>query len=494
MNKIYILIFIISFTNVNSQELLFERNVKLESFFNKDKKESFPVVNYDSKEIVMFLLDKKEIKSFLFDMNYVLKDSFATTRPKGKYNILLGHTFENNSYNLIFTNENKTRFLVKTINIANKSAEYKELELKIKGEKFLESFSYKNNLYIITIKNSSSILNIYEFNGKALPKIKQIDLSNYKFSKSSRSLSYVLFNNTSAKRENIILNKINNLNPNPIDLSSFANKIYCYNNKIFITLDVYQDFTKIISVDLSNFESNVVDFDFPTVDCKYDLGVNSNSFLLGDNIYQVSGCKNELYFFISNIYSKVKLKEWRVKKDEIIDFKNTPLIQLGGAFNKNKKYKELSETEQILRKMGASNIGVSAYKVNDKLEITIGGFKKMNTKEFIGALAAAGAMTASASSSGLMGSNNSNYYYNTTMYTYQNYSYARSVYFKSLLNENLENIKGDINENAFDKIREYNRDHQKELSTETIFKVNDYYVFGYYNKKEKKYYLLKFED
>ncbi len=495
MNKVYILIFIMSFTNINSQELLFERDVKLKSFFNEDKKESFPVVNYDSKEIAMFLLDKKEIKSFLFDMNYVLIDSFATTRPKGKYDILLGHTFENDNYNLIFTNENKTKFFIKSINIGDKHFNHKELEIKIKGEKFLESFSYKNNLYIITIKNSSSILNIYEFKGREITRIEKIDLSNHKFSKSSRSLSYVLFNNTSAKREYIILNKIDNKNPNPIDLSSYANKIYCYNNKMFITLDVYQNYTKVISINLSNFESNVFDFKFPEIDCKYDVGVNSNSFLLGDKIYQVSGCKNELYFSISNINSKVKLKEWNVKKNEIIDFKNTPLIQLGGAFNKNKKYKELSETKQILRKMGAGNIGVSAYKVNDKLEITIGGFKKMNTKEIIGALAAAGAMTAGAkSSSGFMGSKNSNYYYNSTMYTYQNYSYARSIYFKSLLNEELENITGSINENAFDKIREYNKNHQKELSTETIFKVDDYYVLGYYDKKEVKYYLLKFKE
>ncbi len=496
MNKIYILLFLLSFIGTNSQELLFEREVKLKSFFNEDKKESFPVVNYDNKSIVMFLLDKEEIKSFLFDMNYILIDSFTTTRPKRKYDILLGHTYENNNYNLIFTNDNKTKFFIKTINIGDKRFKYKELDIKIKKETFLESLSYNNNLYIITIKNSSSILNIYEFKGREISRIEKIDLSNHNFTKASRSLYYALFNSTSARKENIILSKIDNKNPNPIDLSSFENKIYCYNNKIHITLDLYPNFTKLISIGLTNFEANLIDFKFPKVDCDYDLGINSNSYLLGDKIYQINGCKNELYFSISDIYSNKKLKEWNVKKNEVINFKNTPLIQLGNAFNKNKKYRELNETEQILRKMGGSNIGVSAYEKNDNLEITIGGYKKMNTKGFLAAIGSAG-IVMSAGAAGVLvplGSNNRNYYYNTTMYTYESYSYARSVYFKSLLNKNLENITGSINENVFDKIKKYDKEHKKELSTETLFKVYDYYVLGYYDKKEAKYFLLKFED
>lgn len=168
---------------------------------------------------------------------------------------------------------------------------------------------------------------------------------------------------------------------------------------------------------------------------------------------------------------------------------------MGGAFNKNKKYRELDETEQIFRKIEGGNIGISAYKSKDYVEITIGGYKKMVTKELIAA-ATAGALvsTGATLSNQATGPSNSNYYYNPTMYSYQNYSHARSVYFKSLFNESLENIKGSLKDNAFDKIRKYIDDNRKDLSTETIFKVYNYYVLGYYNKKEGKYYLLKFVD
>lgn len=499
MNKIHIILLFITSIHLNSQELLYERDVKLKAFFEQEKKESFPVVNYEKNEIVMFLLDKKEIKSFLFDMNYVLKDSFTTSRPKGKFDYLLGYTFDDDKYNLIFTNENKTKFFNKSINIKHKRYGYNELELKLKRENFLESFSYRNNFYFITLKKSSSILSVYEIKGNKISRVKKIDLSGHKFTKSSRSLYYVLYNNKSEKKDVNVLNKIDNKNPNSIDLASNPNKIYCYNNTIHITLDVYDNFTKVISINMEDFKFNVNDYDMAKVDCDHDLGIKSNSYLLEDKIYQVSGCKNELYFSISDINTGKKLKERNVKKDDVIDFKNTPLIQLGGTFNKNKKYRELNETEQILRKIEASRIGVSAYEVNGNLEITIGGYKKMATKELIaiGAVVTIGGAvlaTGVPSYREAVDPNNHYYYSNPTMLSYKSYSYARSVYFKSLLNNDFENITDNINDNAFDKVRKHEIDHRKEISSETMFKVNDYFVYGYYNKKKSKYYLLKFKD
>ena len=185
MKNLILFALIINISSIlNSQEVLHEREVKLKSFFlSTDKNESFPVVNAENGEIGLFLLDKKEIKSLLFDKNYVLKDSFITDKPKGKFDVLLGNTFENNNYTLFFTNDKKTKFLAKSINIINKKSSFKELEIKLKGEEFIESIKYNNNLYIITIKRVSSILNVYEFKGAEISRIGKIDLSKHKFSK-----------------------------------------------------------------------------------------------------------------------------------------------------------------------------------------------------------------------------------------------------------------------------------------------------------------------
>jgi len=494
MRKIFFLLFFIAFTsNINSQEILVEKEIKLRSFFlSKNKKDVFPVVNKERTEIQMFLLDNKEIRGLTFNMDYILKDSFTTFRPKGKFNILLGNTYHDKNYTLFFTNENKTKFSVKSINIINKQSKFKELDLKLKGEEFLESISYNNKLYIITIKRKSSKLYIYEFVDDQTGVKKEIDLSKERFSKSFKTLFYVLFHTNSALKEKIVLNKIDHKNPNSIDLVSFPNKIYCYNNTIYITMDVYDEYTKVISIDLTNFKSNVIDYPFAEVDCAYDLGIRSNSYLFENNIYQISGCKKELYFSIADIKNGSKYKEWRYKKDDAIDLKNTPLIQLGGAFHKNENYKELDETKQILKKIEDGNIGISVYKPKEDIEVTIGGYAKLFTKELIGV--ALMGFAAGVGGTPNIGPSNNNYYSNPTMYSFQNYAHARSVYFKSLFNQNLDHIKGNVSDNAFDKIRIFANENANNFSVVTIFKVSNYYVLGYYDKTKKKYYLLKFID
>lgn len=495
MRHLSLVVFIILIcAKLSSQELMYQRDVKLKSFLNKEKIQSFPLVNSENEEIGMFLLDKDEIRSYLFDFNYALKDSFTTNRTKGSVDILLGHTFENNNYSLIFTNKNKNKFSSTSIDVINKKTNSKEIDIKLKKEIFLESFSYNNRLYILTIKDKSSILKLYELKNREIVRESDIDFTDHKLSKNNKKLHYLLFNNTAAINEGIILNKIDNKNPNSIDLASYPNKIYCYNNTIYITIDLYKEYTKLISIDLTTFTPNIDDYSFPKVDCDNDLGISSNSYLLDNKIYQISGCANELYISISNFTNGTKIKEWNVSKNEDIDFKNTSLIQLGGTFNKNKKHKELTETQQFLRKIETGNVGISAYKTQDNLELTIGGYKKMATKEIAAAVASGVIFIGGVPYNSSIGSSNPYYYSNTTFYGFLNYSYARSVYFKSLLNENLENITESIQGNAFDKIRDFLIDKKNEISTETIFRVNGYYILGYYNKKEEKYYLLKFEN
>jgi len=512
MKYLFLLLFLISF-KISSQELLFEKEIKLRStFFTQIDNKSFPILNKTNNETGLFLIDRKEIKSYLFNENYILINTFSTNTPKAKYRILLGNTYKDNNYHLIFTNEKKNRFLKKTINILDKKSRYSELDIKFKKETYLESISYNDKFYIITIKRGKSILYIYEIDGDKYGKVGTIDLSEHQFTKNSKSLNYILTHTTSALRDNVLLKKIDNKNPNSVDITSFANKMYCYDNTIFITLDVFNDLTKIISIDLNSFDYEVKDYHLPNINC--ELGLRSNSYLLKDNIYQVSGCKNELYFSVSSLNDGTKLKEWHINKNEAISFKNTPFIQLGGAFKKNEKYKELKDTEHFLRKIDDGNIGISAYELNNNIEITIGGYKKMQTKQIISALAISGGIVAG----GLLNVNNSNdmnCFYNPTNYCFNNYFYctnmynnnsmsynsshnfnnahARSIFFKSLFNENIENIKGEMNENAFDKIWMYVAERNK-LSTMTVFKVEKDYILGYYNTKEKKYYLYKFLD
>lgn len=119
---IYVLI-ILSF-RLFSQDLLFEQDITLKSVF-KDKRESFPIVNNDKNEIVLFLLDNKEIYSLLFNKKYELIDSYTTNRPESKFKILLGHSADSISYHMFFTNDKKNQFYIKSVNLIERKADDK---------------------------------------------------------------------------------------------------------------------------------------------------------------------------------------------------------------------------------------------------------------------------------------------------------------------------------------------------------------------------------
>ncbi len=82
----------------------------------------------------------------------------------------------------------------------------------------------------------------------------------------------------------------------------------------------------------------------------------------------------------------------------------------------------------------------------------------------------------------------------STMFVYNNYLKKKSVYFKTLIDINSMNrIEGEVLKNGFEKIKEFEDENKYKIISKTIFKIKDNYIFGYYNKTDKKYYLRSFE-
>ena len=143
----------------------------------------------------------------------------------------------------------------------------------------------------------------------------------------------------------------------------------------------------------------------------------------------------------------------------------------------------------MLRKLLAGSLGISVYETGNKLEVLLGGIKESPSTGNMLAMGLIGAVAVPLISGGA--------YYavpNYTMNSYSSYTNSRSVYFKCLFDkQNLEHVAGDPNQNPFDKIKEFISTIQTPQSTQTIFKLNDYFVLGYYSPDEKKYYLRKFK-
>ncbi len=496
MKKVILLLLMISTCVSFSQEILMEQDIQLKSIF-KDKRESYPVLNEKNGKLILFLLDDKTITELRLNQKYIITNNFSIERPGKKYKILLGSSIVENQCYLLFTNENKNKILVKSINNAPNKDSEKLLAINFKDERFLEAIGFKNTTYILTVKRLSSLLKLHEVKGKEIVNSIEFDFSKFKFSEDTYPiLSYILNQRTDPLRFTSDIYLVDNKNPNPLDITSELYKIYCYSDKIFISFDNYFDHTKLITIDLNDYTYSLKEYNHGKIECGDAYKKQSNSYLYDNNLYQIMVCRHELLLSVLDIEANSVLKEWRVNKTEDISFKNSDLVQKGSSISllQNEEF-ELSTTKQFLRKITHSSPGVSIYKLPYVLEVTIGGYAEYSSN--VGGIMMVSPGTSVSTPYGLI-STPPVYHYNPTMYSYNRSKSSRSVYFKSLLDQStFEHVDGEIQVNAFDRIEEYYdlvNDTSSVFTAETLFKVDDYYIYGYYHTTEKKYYLRKFED
>lgn len=484
-------VFLVSSVQLFSQEVVFAKDIHLTSFID-NKREAFPVVNSEKNEIALFLLDNKVINSLLIDKNFGLVNSFAIDRPVGMTQEILGHSADSYGYHLFFTNGRKNKFYTRSIDVLGNRYQGRHQDIKLKGEKFLESVSYKNKFYLLTVKKKSSVLKLYVFEGNNLQRTETFDFSAHAFSDTYfPELYYALQEGISLGKTTFNIQKIEINNPNPLDLTSKPVKIYYYDNKLFLTLDNSYVATKIITIDLQDFTSSLKLYEQGNPVCDRII-LKSNSYLYNNMLYQITGCKDELYYSVLDIRTGALLKDFTIYKEEEIPFKNTPLIQEGGAtIFVQGETRELNRTKQVLRKITASDVGISVYPAQDQLELTIGGYKEIKT----GSGGSVPMMMPGGISTPYGTASVPTYHYNPTMYGFDKYSNSRTVYFKSLLDKNnFEHVPGEISYKAYDRIKDYQEKIRNEINTETIFRVGEMYIFGYYKRGDKKYYLRSFRD
>jgi hypothetical protein len=481
---------------IYSQEVVFDRYITLKSFF-KEKRESFPIVNSEKEEVLLFLLDNAEIKAVKFNKDFEMMDTFSMERPIIKFNVPLGHSIDDEGYHLFFSNDKYNEFYTQSIDFNSKNAVDKELLLKLNEERFLETISYNDNFYLITIKKRSSILKIYTFEGNNLLRTDELDFSDHNFSNNGYSRLFDVFGeNNGTFKLFMKVHKIDNTNPNPLDLTTKENKIYYYNGHIYITLDNNIENTKIITISLSDYSNKVDFYNQLDISCGESTIIKSNSYLFMDYLYQIKGCKYELSFRVIDLKNNSIVKAYRVKENEEINFRNTPIIQEGGVtIFAQEIEKELEVTKQILKKISTSDIGITARLSNNNIELTMGGYKDFQT-----GVIGAGGMKIPTSISNIETpygtlSRPATYHYNPTMYGYSSYTNSRAVYFKSLLETTeFNHVTGEVTDNAYDKIKDYVKDKDEVMLSKTIFKIDNHYVLGYYIKAERKYYLIRFEE
>lgn len=465
-----------------------EQDIYLRSYLS-DRRDVYPIVDDLSDTIALFLIDSDTINAQTYNKTYESLDSYKCPRPNGKFNTLIGNTVGNHKYNLFFTNKRKKEFLIKSIDCNNHSSSEQIVPFKLRKEDYIESVCYKKKLYILSRIHLSSIYKLRVWEGTKLASCIEHDFTNIL---TVNSIPDRITDDIYDTPSTTTISKIKRIecnNPNPLDITSETNKLYCYDNKIILSFDNEKDKTILITIDLNKYTYTTKNYNQDTLKNASRLNTLSNSYIQDNKLYQLIVNKTGMSFSVHSLTNDSLLKTYRAKRDDEISFKNSALLQEFSESGFGAAERELDKTKQVVRKLLAGSIGISAYENSGKLEVLIGGIKESPSTGSMLAMGLVGAVAVPLLSGGA--------YYaipNYTMNSYSSYTNSRSVYFKCLFDkESLDHADGIPDPNPFDKIKAFISTIKTPQSTQTIFKVNDYYVLGYYSPNEKKYYLRKFE-
>lgn len=455
---------------------------------NRSPWEAFAVVDDENKTFAIFLDDDKTLNGYLYSEDLQPKGKFVSKGLPPIYTEIIGQTLKNGQIRLFLKNENNKNFGSVLFDFEREATIETEFGFQLSDEVYLQSHSYKDKFYILTVTKRSSTLNIYTFDHDGKFGKKSFDFSDKNFgdrdNKTTR-LDKLLTKYSRSLRTETSVVKIEETNPNTIAIISNVCKIYDRGNKFILSIDEGILYTYLFEFTLPELTVVVKNVQKKQLPSEGTPAIN-NSYLLGDKIFQITANSNKMLFTVKNLENDEILKQIELSKNDEITFKNSPIIQEGTAMASGER-RELDETSQFLRKISAEDIGVAVMPIKKGFRITMGGNKTLNVNTH-GTLAGQYAVGGTVGNSGY-----STTYFNPAFTAFNSYQYNKSTRIECLFNEDFEHIDGIIPQNVFDKIRIFTLRNPNGVA-ENVFKMNGYFIYGRYNSREDTYQLFKFSE
>ena len=159
-NLLLILLLFTTLINSQSRVIEFENSLKNS---NSNIKDVIPIVNQENNNVSLIIADAKNVYAYKFDKDFKLNNKLASEEKKRKYKVLIGNSIDSiGNINVFLTNKNHTSFAVAKFNFLKKEADFEEFKL-LNNEKFLQSFTIKNNFYLIAGSKITKRIYIYFF-------------------------------------------------------------------------------------------------------------------------------------------------------------------------------------------------------------------------------------------------------------------------------------------------------------------------------------------
>ena len=470
------------------QEKVFETDLSQERIL--DSRRIYPVVDED-ESTTLYIYESQKVTCKMLDKDYQETDRYTFPTPPRMPVRLFGQNIEGNQHHLFFANRRATRFFVHVINVTEKRNYVKPLSIKAKGERHLESISYKDRFYLVRMKQFTSIMVIYEFKGSELISRKELDLSEPKPFGAYRDDLYSRFIMPSAQtplEQELSADMFEIRDPYTPEHAAEPAKLYVKANKIYMTVEKSHQLTKVIKVDLGTYEYSVDAFTHEPLVCGTQVGIKTNSFLWDDVLFQVKVCRSKLRFSVTRLSDKKVPRSYTAQNSQSIFFKSGAIRQETGALHYRIETSKALNTRQFLRQLNNSQLGILVFAQNDRLIVRISGYKVLES-EYI-----------------TVDQNEDDYGYlktplgiirsglllaNDGEESFRNF---RSIHFDTKLEPNtFRYIKGNVRSDIFQRIRSFEKSLNTTDENRIVFKNGDAYLYGYYSRVDRKFILEKFD-
>ncbi|WP_253251025.1 hypothetical protein [Flavobacterium sp. ACN6] len=417
----------------------------------KKTDENIQILNVENKQthdVFVFAASGENITILKYNSALFFKDQL--TFPKTVNKLLVGYSFgeDGNPY-LYWASEDFKNIIAVKYSLENKTVKMVKFDFPSIPNYIVTNFQENNTFYVLSKYEDQQVLIVHTFKNGIVEK-KEFDFSSFDFK--NRNAQLITFNKVVDENP---IEKIDADDFTPLDKSAQKSKIYLKNNHLILTLDYNTKNTHVFDMDLENQTIKEKSFPQPLIDKSNNV---SNSFLVDDKLYQINANKYVIVAEIKDYNSGQILKTVSTLKNDTINFKNSPLFLLTDS----RRPVELKKTGDFLNRLAFLNIGLTAFKNKQNTFITIGGSPKEEE------------------------------YYNIYGNFPQTYN-SQSVYFESVLNNNLDFIKEPQQPFAADNIY-YFLGLQKRAAFQNIFKFKDYYILGYYDFTSKQFIMRKFND
>lgn len=424
-------------------------------------------VHSSTNEFYVLASDRDNTTLIKYNSALFFSDSLQIKTDKN-YPKIVGNSF-NHKKDIVYywTSEDFKKFKAVTYDFTEGKTTSVTFDVPLINENIIATFTKNDQLYFLTYLKTDKQIKLYTFRGNRYDE-KILDFSPFKFSKSVANSNflpqYIGGNPIEVVDEDFF---------NPLYSAANKTKLYPLKDKLLFTLDYSSAETQVFEMDWNTFA--IIEKIYPQPKMASGVG-SSNSFYYQEKLYQFKVNETQLVLTIHDYQGKEQVIEYKAMAADKITFKNSPLYVQNG----NYEAQNIKNTEKFLNRLKNKSIGITVYRTQDDLLITVGGTNETVTSDglVVGALLTIGGI--------MLGGDGT-----IPVVTYD--EILQNVYFECRFDNEFKPKELPFSPLAVDFISGFLQQNNL-ITLHNTTKYKDYFILSYYDSKAKQLVLEKFED